>query len=637
MRGAEITVGRANTCSIQLADESVADFHFRLNASKGAVTITALNSVAGTFVDGKRVPANRPRPLRDTTTIAIGPLQLIFYKHSDSPTISMPALSEQTQPALTSFRASLENVQVTVFPASSLAVPLSITNTSDSDAEFRVEVSGLPDDWVKPKKLTFPLPAQEATQLQFLIKPGRRSDTPPQPFPLNINITRLDEAQQNLRLIGIIKLGGFGGLSLALDPPVCRDKGDFNLYLLNQGNEPLHLALECIDIKSRLDLRLSQTAVTLPPGGRVQVAGNVRSRRRPLVGKTQELPFVIVAKAENPTGYCVPLPASVSVKPLVSSRIAALLIAVIFATTVLVASILFQLPEPVITSISISESQVAQGRPVQLSWSAEHAQRYVIEVDRVPVAELPANASSYTLDTRAYNAIIHIALIAQGGDRTDIESRRLDIYEPVTITQFYADRTSMLRKVTATLRIRWEVKGAVSLDITRPLGFETVSEAHTSNSLGELTLRGAPPADFEILLSATDEIGNITRRAIKIAIRDPECSPHSDVSLYAGPDTRYAPVSIAVANVPVLVRGTNDSRDWLQVELASGQIGWGNYSSFFCQGFAPVALALITDIPALPTATTTPAPTATPSPTPSPTSAVTPTPFPTPNPTVVER
>lgn len=625
LSGGAITVGSADSCSIQLADPSVADRHFRLDASDDGVTIT--NLAAGAFVDGQRIPAYTPVPLGDTADIMIGPLRLTFYRRSNSPTISMPAFNEQTQPALIGFRAHLENAPAAVFPASNVTLPLSITNTSNSDAEFLVELSGLPDDWVKPDRVTFPLPAGEETQLLFLVKPERRSDIPPQHFALDVNITRLNEGQERLRLVGIIELGGFGGLSLAIDPPVCQDNGGFNLYLLNQGNEPLTLALRCEDPESRLDLRLNQTFLTLPPGGRAQVPGGVRSRRRPLVGQTRQLPFVLIAQAENPTGYRAPLPASVRVTPLLSRRLASLLIVLIFAAVALAVSLLFQPPEPVIMALSLSQAQVAQGTPVELSWSAEHAGRYVIEVDRVAVAELPADASSYSLDTRPYTDPVDIALIAQQGDATVIASRRLDIYEPVNIVQFYADRASMLRNVFATLTVRWVVEGALSLDISRPPGFETASESRASNAHGEFALRGAPAADFEILLSAVDEIGNITQHALQIAIRDPECSPRRDVLLYAGPDARHNQVKVAVEYVPVLARGTNQNRDWLQVELASGHTGWGAYSSFLCQGFAPSNLEIITDIPALPTATPTSTPTATSSPTPSPTATVTFTPI----------
>ena len=619
LRGAVVTVGSADSCSLQLSDPSVADQHFRLHAGDKGVTITDLGSTTGTIVDGARIPADKPLNLRDTTTIAIADLRLTFYRRRDSPTISMPAFSEQTQPASTGIRAQLETVQVKVFPAASVTLPLSVTNTGITDAEFGVEISGLPDGWVKPDKLTFPLPAGEDTQLLFLVKPERRADIPPQHLALNINITRLDESQQRLRLVGIIELGGFGGLSLALDPPVRQDNDQFSLYLLNQGNEPLTLALRADDPQSQLDLRLSQAALTLSPGGHAKVTGNVRARRRPLLGQTRLLPFALIAHADNPTDYRVALPGQVSVKPFLSGKLAFLLAAVVVAAIILASLLLFQPPEPMIDSLSLSHSQVAQGTPVELKWSAKHAERFVIEVERVAIADLSADASAYVMNTSDYIDPIDIALIARQGERTAIATQRLEIFEPVNIVQFFADRTSMLRNVSGSLTVRWAVQGAVSLDISRPLEFETASESRVSLTNGDFTLRGAPAAGFEILLSATDELGNITQLSLPIAVRDPECSPRQDVLLYAGPDARHEPVKVAVEYVPVLVRGTNQDRDWLHIELASGHIGWGAYSNFLCQGFTPANLEVITDIPALPT----PTPTATPSPTPSPIAAFT--------------
>ena len=135
----------------------------------------------------------------------------------------------------------------------------------------------------------------------------------------------------------------------------------------------------------------------------------------------RELPFALLAKADNPTGYSVALPARVSVKPYLSSRAAALLIALIATLALVAALVLFQPPEPEISSVTLSEAQVAQGTPVQLVWTSEHAQRFVIEVNRAAVAELPADTSSYSLDTSEHFDPIDIALIAQRGEMTVIE------------------------------------------------------------------------------------------------------------------------------------------------------------------------------------------------------------------------
>ncbi len=629
LEGDLVTVGSAERNSIPLADMAVSADHFRLDVRDDAVSITDLDSENGTFVAGSRLQAEVPQRLQIVEQIQIGSLKLTYYQSSDSPTVEMPALGDQTQPSALGFRASLDNAEFAVFPASSSTITLTVTNLSGEDAEFRVETSGLPNDWVKPASLFFPLPAEETTQIQFLIKPARSADMSPGDFPLTIAITRLGTPEQLVHLVAIVKLGGFGGLSLAIDPTLCPDRESFSLYLLNQGNEPLGLALRVHDPESLLELELAQGSVQLPQGGRAQVSGHVRARRRPLVGKAQEIPFELIAQAEHPNSYSVALPARVNVAPYLSTLAASVFLAMIAAIALLFAAVIVQPAEPTILSFNLSESQVAQGTPVQLSWSATDAGRYVIEVDRAPIAELAGDSSTFTLDTHDYSDPVDIALIALRGNLTGIEKRRLEIYQPVTINRFEADRTVMLRKVTGTLIIRWDVAGAVDLEFTRPLGFETVSESRNSNSQGEFALRGAPAAEFEIKLSAEDEKGTTYQRAIEIAIKEPECTPIHDALLYAGPDERFTQVNLAVESVPVLVRGTITSQDWLQVELASGQTGWGIHSSFLCQGFDLSALEVITALPELPTATATPPPTETPTQTATPTYAATTEPTPT--------
>lgn len=513
------------------------------------------------------------------------------------------ATSDETQPALPAVLAQLEQRRVTVFPGSRATVRVTVSNPSYAAADFLVEALGLPADWIKPASLRFPLPAHETTQLQFLIKPERRAEIAPQTFELDVLVSRLDDPARSAMLSCAVELGGFGGLSCHLDPPTCQNGGGVNLYLLNQGNEALHLELAGHDPQSRLEFRLSQTALSLPPGGRAQVRAQVLARRRPILGKTSQVPFAIIAKAAKVADYQAPLPASLIVKPRLSRPVAALLLMLGLAMAVIVAALAYQPPIPSIVSFSAPDEPVARGLVVKLAWHAENASGYRIEVAGERLVALPSDASSFQLDTSAYSQPVDIALIAEGGAAAATESRRLDIYEPVQIAEFYADRRSMLRGVFGALTIRWTVGGAQALDISPPPGFEVVSASAQANPSGWLTLRGAPEAAIKARLRAIDERGNATERILQVDIRDPECSPRQDVWLYAGPDTRHARLSIAVAQVPVLARGANPARDWLQVELARGDIGWGAYSSFFCHGFAATGIKVIGDLPALITAT----------------------------------
>ena len=612
LTGDDITVGRGAGCAIRLDDDAVSARHFRIRHGSGLAHITDLDSAGGTFVDGERLRPNSPQRLKETTSIQIGALRITCYLRSDSPTVAMGAILDQTQPTPVGFRAQLSQPALPVWPGSAGAVELAVDNQSDQRSDFLLETAGLPEAWLRPARLNFSLRAGDQSAISLQIKPARRADTPPGDYPLAISITRLGENERVVRLSLLVKLGGFGGLSLALDPPVIAQAGAFSLYLLNQGNEELRLRLTAQEPPAQLDIRLAQAAVKLAPGERAHISGDARARRRHLVGGAKIQPFALLAKTEDPSQYCVALPANLAVRPRLSSRILAVAALALALAAIGLLSHILQPPAPAIASFSLANAQVAQGRPVALSWRASDAGHYVIEVDRAAVAELPASAETYLLDTSAYTDPVQIALIAVRGDFTAIQKRELDVYQPVIVKRFESDRPAMLRHVTGTIAIRWEITGAVELDISKPPGFVTTAESSLSDIKGEMVLRGIPEAEFQIQLRARDEIGAITERRLSIMLREPECTPLVDAALFAGPDSRFPRRAIAVANVPVLVSGISESQDWLRLELASGAAGWAQHSGFNCQGFNPGKLRVIRDLPQPPAATATRLPTATP-------------------------
>ncbi len=606
LTGSVVTIGSAEDNTICLDDDAVAPLRFHLRHEAGVVQITDLDSERGAYIDGARLPGNAPRRLKENETIRIGGLEIRFYLRSDSPTEAIRTISEQTQPLSIGFRAELVEPAVSVWPSSIAESRLRVTNLAGGRGDFRLEVSGLPDDWVAPARSEFWLAAGETLPISLHIKPSRRADMPPGDYPLVISITRRGEAERPLRLAQTVKLGGYGGLSLALDPPVPGKSESPTLHLLNLGNQTLRLRLAAHEPAAQLEINLPRDIVRLEAGAKSRVAVQARPRQRPVFGRPSARPFALLATSDDPSAYCVALPGALTVRPRISNRglLASLLLAA--ALIAALASLLLQPPEPVIARFSLSQARVAQGSQVALSWEASDARRYVIEVERVPIAELPAGRSAYDLDTSAYADPVEIALVALQGERKAIAVQRLDIYQPVVVREFAADKTSMLRHVRGTLKVRWDVAGALELDISSPLGFETVSRNSFSAGQGEIALRGAPEAAFQFRLSALDENGAMTRQTIDIAIRDPECLPLNDAAIYAGPDSRFPQIQIALQNVPVLVHGTSESMDWLLVELASGDTGWASHSSFFCRGFNLEQLRVIRDLPQLPTETPTP-------------------------------
>ena len=606
----EITIGSAAGNSIQVSHASVSARHLRISRSDKGVYLTSLDANNATKVDDETVPLNVPQRLQDVCQIRAGLLRIVYNQSSEEPTVAMRALSDATQPTAARFRARLEIGKVKVWQFSTASTSLSVTNLGDRDGLFRLEMSGLPSNWTSPKDLTFSVAANDAVDLLLQAKPTRIRNCAPGEYPLIITVRQLDGGEESVQLVLLVEVGGVGGLSAAVDPPLVQARDRFNLVLLNLGNGELALQLGIHDPSQRLRVKLAQDELRLKAGERAVISALVEPRRRPLLGKPVDYSFALQAQARAPGDYIVALPATIIVKPILDYRA---LIAAALSVAILVlalAALLYQPPQPAIASFTLSDETVAQGKAVELSWSAAEALKYVIEVNRLPIAELPADASRYTLKTQNYADPIDIALIAINGEATDIRSLRLTVYQPVFVSIFETDKSSLLRGIRSDLTINWRVEGAVALDIALPAGFEIV-QRHSAGADGEIVIAGMPADDFEITLWADDEIGGRTTRAIPIAVRDPECTPIRDTLLYSGPDSRFERANYAVENVPILARGVSAAADWLQVELATGEIGWGFHSNFRCHGFDPAKLNVVSDIPQLPTANPSPTPAAT--------------------------
>ncbi|MCY3833987.1 MAG: hypothetical protein OXG85_13305 [Chloroflexi bacterium] len=601
-----ITIGSAPDDTIRVPAACLAQGQIRLSRGDSSVTLRNLAEDPSLIVDGRLLPVNQSRQLGDVANIRAGALSIQFIRSSDGPTVSMRALTEITQPSALGFRASLASGALNVWPYSSASTEVSITNLTDEAAQFRVETAGLPAAWTSPSRLAVAVESADTVDILINIKPPAGLELAPGEYPLTISVSRLGEVEARVQLALLVRLGRCAGLSLALDPPNLRQQRVFSLHLLNLGNDDLSLKLAACDPSSLLDLNLAQDEIRLKPKGRAAIGGSVAPKRRPLLGQPSEIPFAILAKAAEPNDYLVALPASLAVKPLVSNRALIAAASAIIALVLALAALLHQPPQPSITSFALSAKQVARGTPVSLTWAAGNAERFFVEVERAPLAELPADAATYTLDTGDYRDPIEIALIAVRGDAADIRSLRLNVFQPVTIHRFETDKSSVPRGVGAELTITWHVSGAAALDIALPVGFETIHEASAGDE-GEIVIFGKAADEVVISLRAVDELGTAVERAIAIAARAPECRPIEDALLYTGPDPRYRRANYAQQNVPVLVNGVTVGADWLRVELASGDHGWGRLRDFDCAGFDPAGLKVVSDIPPLPTETAAPA------------------------------
>lgn len=570
LSGDTVSVGRSEGNTIALDTETISRYHFSITQQDGIVHLTDLDSANGTYVDGTQLNSNDPYLLDDVEEIQIGHLRIIYHPGSDSPTIPVSPFDDSTQPSTSNmgFRVSLETSQVDVWPASSSSVEIAVTNSAESEQQFQIVASGLPETWGKFNRPYMMIDGLDTTYVLFNIKPSRRSDIPPQDYPVEIRVSPIDEPDKFIQLELIVSLKGFNGFGIALSPEVIRSDDDIHLYMLNQGNESLTVSVRGDDPTHQLQFELPAGNVQLAPGQRTQVTGKVQPQKRPLLGKAVDIPFAMVVKAHTDSAYVAAVPGTVHVEPSLTNWMLGTIGGILVAIALVLVLFLSQTSEPQIQEFLISASQVQQGTPIELNWSATDAQTYRIEVNRVPIADLSVDTTAYTLNTDDYTDPIDVALIAVNGDLTDISQSQVDIYVPVVINSFQVDRVELIRNISSTLVLSWNISGAVSTNLTIPEGFIKTNTNLTYDALDNEVLIGVADSDFSIVLSVQDEIGNIVEDTMDITTLDPECTPIQDSLLFAGPDSQFSEVDIAVVDVPVIVIGIDGSKDWLQVELA---------------------------------------------------------------------
>lgn len=632
--GETVSVGRAEGNTVALDTETISRYHFSITHKDGVVHLTDLDSANGTYIDGTQLNSNDPYLLDDVEEIQIGHLRIIYHPGSDSPTIPVAPTDDATQPSDAGFRVSLEVSQIDVWPASSSSVEIAVTNSKDEEIQYQIVATGLPDGWAKINRPQMLIDGLDTTYVLLNIKPSRRSDTPPKDYPVAIRVSPTQEPDNYIELILMVSLKGFGGFGVALSPEVIQSDDDVNLYMLNQGNEPLTLSITGYDPTQQLRYELPQGDVTLTPGQRTQFTGKIQPQKRPLVGKAHDLPFALVVKAHTESGYQAAVPGTIHVEPSLTGWMLGTIVGILIAIMLVALTLLSQTPEPQIQSFNVASTQVEQGVTVDLNWVASDANMYRIEVDRVPIADLSGDATSYTLNTEEYTDPIDVALIAVNGELTAIAQRKIEVYEPVVINSFETDRIEMIRNVSSTLIVSWNISGAVSTSLDVPEGFSRTNPNTSYDTVDNEVFIGVPQSDFSLILSAEDELGNQTQQTIDITTTDPECTPIQDKLLFEGPDSQFTQTELAVANVPVIVLGIDPSKAWLKVEVANGNEGWGFNESFECDGFDPTELAVIADIPELPTLMPTLPSTPTNIPTQTPTASLTPTQTSSPSPTV---
>jgi hypothetical protein len=630
-----VSVGRSTGNTIALETTTISRYHFSIAHTGEQVLLTDLESVNGTFVDGEKLKANEPRQLFGGEEIQVGHLRMIYHHIDEMPTQPMTAVDDTTQRIelqLPAFRLDVIGPDQPFSPGAHMSAELSITNTSEQAQRYRVEVTGLPPDWIRIDRPEVSIEPTDMAQVLVNFKPLRRPDSKPGEYRVTVKVSPKDNPDSKLEAVLLVRILPYAGFGMALDSTRLASGDRFKLHIHNQGSAPLPLSISGRDKADKLRYTIATPQVSLAPGQRMTIQGEVHPKSPALWGKPRQFPFDLVVRSNDAARFTASTRGYFTEKPMLPSWTPYALAGGVLVGLILLAlaAVLLLQPAktPVISSFQVNSTQVAQGQSIVLNWAATDVSEYRLSLNGTPVSQMSKDTPGVNLDTKDLSGNVVLSLIALNGGQQTTAQQTVYVYRPLGEFVFTAEPAQLVRYVVQNLTVTWSVPNAVSSHLS---GLETFSNTPTNDNYGAdgtiSGIVGIPSQTVKLVLSAQDEAGNIQEKTLEIPVINPECVPASTstpVTLYSGPDSRNQVVSTIQPGAIVVVDAQDSTGGWLRVQLPGGLSGWGAVAEFTCaQNFKVSDLYKELAVPTVPPATLPPS--ATPSPTPPPTRALLPT------------
>ncbi|MBI1258964.1 MAG: FHA domain-containing protein [Chloroflexi bacterium] len=616
---ATISIGRSPGNSIPLETETLSRYHASLTHQDGQVQLTDLDSANGTFVDGVRLKANEPRTLYDGEEIGIGELRLIYHFLDETPTRPITVPEEATQRIELEeapFYIEVEEPEIAIPPGAHISARLSITNTGSEAERYRVEVSGVPKDWARIDRPDLEIAPEHNADVIVNFKPRRRSDSAPGEYVITISV--YGKSNPHLKLKGTVHLIvlPFSGFGMALERNRLKPGERFRLHVHNQGSAPLPLNLLTRDFGDSLTFAIPNAHLTLPPGQRTVLQGQVKPRKQRFFGDAREHSFDLIARSGDAASFTIAARGYVDEKPALPAwaafALGGLALALLLVTIIGLGVLLQPAPAlPAISDFKVSAERLAQGEPLTVSWAVVNADELHLTVNGAEIATDLTN-SSVQINTATLDGAVNVVLVAASGSRQTQASDTVQVFKPITITTFAINPPQVVLYVAQTITLDWNASGADTTTFSGLENFTSTPSQATYGASGSISVVGIPTGPLILTLNAQNK-DTMVQQPLTVEMIAPQCSAsNGDASLRASPD----PLDQIIATIPqgttVIVDAQDAQSQWLRVQLTGGAHGWGERTAFACADnfsvddlykalIVPTARPLFTIVPTLST------------------------------------
>lgn len=621
-----IAVGRSTGNDIVLDTTTISRYHVIFTFNDQQALLEDLESVNGTYVDSFRLKPREPFVLHGGEEVQIGEVRLIYHPPHALDSVGPEDTTQRVIISQPSYRVELDGPDMAVAPGAHVQATLNIENLGDDDDRYFVEIDGLPKGWARADQVEVPLESGEQRQVLINFKPLRRSESRPGDHPFVVRVRSKSRPSETVDAETSLHVLPFSGFGMALGESVVRDGEGFTLYVHNQGNAPLSLALQGADKAEDLVFALPNSTLQLGAGERRTLTGSIRPRRPRWFGAEREHEFAIIAQAQDASGFVAAVPGKYVAQGRLPGWTPVLAIPAIALVVLFAIGLALLLVggdddgdeiAPVIQALDVSQPAVTVGEPVIVSWDVTDADNAALIAQSTRgQRQFPVDPASgefpVTFDqTGAYT----LTFEARNGSAVSTQTVRVDVRPKVTLSLNVLGGTELVRNVRHQVRVRWSVAGAKEYDGGYNIWLESshqdgalfvppmplTGEQHVSIVLS------SDAAEWLVTLYAEGEDQVVASVTQKLAVVYPICELKAEKTIVrSGPGDAYPAIlppqptdsqpGTTLSYSPV---ARDPGGEWLKVPVSINalRLGWVRRADFECANFDPEYLLITADYP----------------------------------------
>ncbi|HLY26673.1 MAG TPA: FHA domain-containing serine/threonine-protein kinase [Aggregatilineales bacterium] len=281
-----LTVGRDAACDLQLDDPRVSRQHVRIDRlPDGQIIVADLGSLNGMYIGDDKIEKSMMAEWPSSQSVKVGPFWLTL-RLAKSPAGIGRRLALHA-PRAVEGRITGENALVRLSPSEAIVEPgsaaivrVEISNNSNVDKYYILNVKGVEPEWFTMAPFPIFIPANVKAERSITFHPPRAPSSAATTYDYVLIVAPRQNERQTTSLSGLLHVAPYYDFASKIETTI----SGFNVSITNQGNSQRHYILEIREPANTLVTLPARVRTLIGPGQTVTQPIKVVPKKRRLVG-----------------------------------------------------------------------------------------------------------------------------------------------------------------------------------------------------------------------------------------------------------------------------------------------------------------------------------------------------------------